>query len=559
MMPLWLAVYQSLLFIAVCSGFGVLYFARGHRSKPGFAPFLVLVVGAIVYIVTKLGVSLVRGTPSVFILTRFSPLGAGLAAVGFCLFVIEYTGIERPVSRRTTAFLFAIPVSVNIAVWVNLEYVWIPTGQTTTTVSGYAWELNTLAVLNQVYLNLVVIVGLLLLVRFGYQLSGSFTTQVGALTLAGIGPLIGNLSYQGGYLPFNLTPVAMVLSACIILWAMTRGQFLDLVPVSRNVVIDSIRTGVTTVDTNHRVVDINQAARQQFGLGENSDVIGYDIDTVFQDLPAWREAYWSSINVDSQETLEIEVAGRYYEIEISPLVWKDEHARGKSVLVRDITERIEREQQLEHKNERLDQFASMVSHEIMNPLHSAQGYLDLAHETDSEADLEKVAKAHNRIETTVDELRALARIEPGAGGTDVELVSFEAAATEAWESLNINGATLKSDVPGGIKISAAPVLLRLIFENLFENAVDHNEPPVTVTVGLINDEGFYVADDGSGIPESDHGRVFESGYTTSSRGVGFGLSIVRELASTHDWVVAIMKSTAGGTRVEITDVDITHQ
>jgi signal transduction histidine kinase len=72
---------------------------------------------------------------------------------------------------------------------------------------------------------------------------------------------------------------------------------------------------------------------------------------------------------------------------------------------------------------------------------------------------------------------------------------------------------------------------------------------VTVTVGDFA-EGFFVADDGPGIPEQDREVVFERGYSTAD-GTGYGLAIVAELATAHGWSVTATESESGGARIEI--------
>ena len=95
--------------------------------------------------------------------------------------------------------------------------------------------------------------------------------------------------------------------------------------------------------------------------------------------------------------------------------------------------------------------------------------------------------------------------------------------------------------------------LKQLLENLFRNAVAHNGDDVHVTVGDTAD-GFYVADDGVGVPPDDRDRIFESGYTTDADGCGLGLPIVRDIADAHGWDVTVAESTAGGARFEFTGV-----
>jgi signal transduction histidine kinase len=69
--------------------------------------------------------------------------------------------------------------------------------------------------------------------------------------------------------------------------------------------------------------------------------------------------------------------------------------------------------------------------------------------------------------------------------------------------------------------------------------------------------GFYVADDGVGIPEDRRDAVFESGETFSEDGTGFGLSIVEDIAEAHGWRVALVESEDGGARFEFLPADST--
>jgi signal transduction histidine kinase len=94
--------------------------------------------------------------------------------------------------------------------------------------------------------------------------------------------------------------------------------------------------------------------------------------------------------------------------------------------------------------------------------------------------------------------------------------------------------------------------VRQLFENLFRNAIEHAGEDVTVTVGVLdNGDGFYIADDGPGIPDEDRDRVFDSGYTTIEDGSGLGLVTVQRIVDAHNWSVTVTDSNDGGARFEI--------
>ena len=80
---------------------------------------------------------------------------------------------------------------------------------------------------------------------------------------------------------------------------------------------------------------------------------------------------------------------------------------------------------------------------------------------------------------------------------------------------------------------------------------------MTLQVGRLEDEhGFYVEDDGPGIPPEERDRIFETGYTTSLEGTVPGLAIVQRIITAHDWTIVATESEGGGARFEITDVEI---
>ncbi|WP_435067596.1 GAF domain-containing protein [Haloplanus sp. C73] len=236
----------------------------------------------------------------------------------------------------------------------------------------------------------------------------------------------------------------------------------------------------------------------------------------------------------------------------------------------------QREQELARQNKRLDEFASVISHDLRNPLNVAQGNVDLARTTGNEQYLDQVDDALDRMDELVDDLLTLARY--GRTVSDTERLDIQTVAENAWTTTATDGARLRFDGdPGSIRADGSR--LTQLFENLFRNSVEHGStnnrhaeraddsvehgstdsrtesgddtPPVTITVGEM-DDGFYVADDGPGIPEDERETVFETGYSTTADGTGFGLNIVRNIAESHGWSVAITESEDGGARFEFT-------
>ncbi|MXR40422.1 PAS domain-containing protein [Halobaculum sp. WSA2] len=212
-------------------------------------------------------------------------------------------------------------------------------------------------------------------------------------------------------------------------------------------------------------------------------------------------------------------------------------------LYRDITERKRREEQLER-------FASIVSHDLRNPLNVASGNLELARDNCESEYLDNVENAHNRMETLIENLLTLAREGNKVGET--ERVALSDITKNCWENVATAEAVLTIEID--CEIRADRSRLQQLLENLMRNAVEHGGELVTVTVGKLED-GFYVEDDGLGIPTEDRDEVFEAGYSTSEGGTGFGLSIVKQVAEAHDWKIRAIEGSKGGARFEITGVE----
>ncbi|PSP86679.1 histidine kinase [Halobacteriales archaeon QH_8_68_33] len=216
-------------------------------------------------------------------------------------------------------------------------------------------------------------------------------------------------------------------------------------------------------------------------------------------------------------------------------------------------ERIDRERELQRQNERLESFVNVVSHDLRNPLNVLGGSLELAQQTGDPEHFERGKRAHERMEELVEDLLALAR-----QGEEIErlaTVDVGRVADESWDT--VATAEGRLDVETDLTVRCHEGRLRQLFENLFRNATEHGGENVTVTVDkLPSEDGFYVADDGPGIPPDRRDRVFESGFSTVEDGTGFGLSIVDQIATAHDWNVRVAESDAGGARFEIVDVDV---
>ena len=301
--------------------------------------------------------------------------------------------------------------------------------------------------------------------------------------------------------------------------------------------IESTMDGIAITDNEGNYIYMNKAHAEMFGRspeyfnGKNwsslypeSEIkrIEKNIFPELQDQGSW-----------IGETVGIHKDGSELIQEITLTMMED----GKLICTnRDVTEQRKSRIELEEKNRRLDEFNSIVSHDLRNPLNVAKGYLGLSMDSMNAEDLEKVENSLNRMENIIDELLAVSGDAENFQKVDVVLSEV------FMESLEMIEPEVEYSIEEDLELEASKTGLVNIFDNLVSNSVDHNGENVSVKIGAL-DNGFYFTDDGS--LDADLQDIVEHGFTTSDDGRGLGLSIVRRLANANDWNVELEKSEEG--------------
>ena len=318
---------------------------------------------------------------------------------------------------------------------------------------------------------------------------------------------------------------------------------------------------ITVFDADGVVTYVSPSVERVLGIPPE-DIVGLHVSETIH--PADRDAVTTTFDATRQESgfgNRVEYRARdangdwrYLEAAGRNLL-HDESVSGIVVNARDITERKEREQRLEEAmsnlertNERLERFASVVSHDLRNPLNVADGYAELLEGRLDDPAVGEIRTSHDRMRRIIDDVLALAQDDDV---TERSAVSLEALAEDAWEAVDTKDATLT--VEAGTVLADRTRLARAL-ENLFRNSVEHGGASVSVTVGSLSDEdGFYVADDGVGFAEDVAGSLFEEGVSGDG-GTGLGLAIVADIVTAHGWTVEAV-TDVDGARFEVRSAD----
>lgn len=347
-------------------------------------------------------------------------------------------------------------------------------------------------------------------------------------------------------------------------------------------IVQSLADAVYTLDDEGRIDFVNDAYVDMKGASRE-ELIGKPIHEFVDDEVIDRTtAMYESLDQRNRDIGRIEYGFRTVHGETIPAELRftslpgTEDGAARVGVIRDITEQKQKEHELERQNDRLDAFASVVSHDLRNPLRVATGNVSLARESCDSSRLDDAANALNRMETLIDDLLTVAR--EGKPIEDPDVVDLRDVVTASWGTVETGDATLAVEIEA--RVRADESRLRQLFENLFRNAIEHGTgdtsrvdesdavrsesagidihgSPLSLTVGsLAGGDGFYVEDDGVGIPADEQDCVFEGGYSTDTDGTGFGLTIVREVANAHGWSITATTGDSGGARFEVTGVSV---
>jgi PAS domain S-box-containing protein len=312
------------------------------------------------------------------------------------------------------------------------------------------------------------------------------------------------------------------------------------------------------------IVEANKAAEEFFGYTQaklrSMDVLGLhpadereQYQTLFETHFEQQPAVISQFD-DGSPVFAVTADGDRIPVEIN--AWAIEDVEQDQPLFhgvfRDVSERLRRQRELQRQNEQLDEFASVISHDLRNPLNVAQGRAALLEQACESERIGPLQNALTRMEKIVESTLTLVR--NGQRVDEMEWVNVVDTIGKCWELVPTSAATL--EIADDVTIRTDPARLRQICENLLRNAVEHGGDDVTIRVGQTDENTIYFEDDGSGIPEDERDSVFDFGNSSVSDGTGFGLGIVQRVAEAHGWDISLTESESGGARFEFSGVEI---
>jgi len=544
--------YLAACLLAGVIGLGLGYVAWTERKEPGGTEVaLYLLCGGGVSLLYAVRVASSSELVMVVALNLSTPLLAAVPGI-WMAFVLAFSGHDRWRTENRTVALAAPAFVWVLAAWSSATHGLSRRGLAAVVEGPFAllsFGLGLADAAFVLYAYGLCLAGVFVVVDLYRRTGNRYRLQTFVILLGTLFPFLGGIVTVvdvGSYANLAWFPTGIVVHGVFLYGTVFWLGTLDAAVVARDTAVEVMQDPVIVAGSDGRVRDLNPAAEELLP----PDAVGSSLSVVFPRL---------EVGVSHP----ISIGERQFDIQEDPITDPRGTDRGHVFLLRDVTERERRQTELEHReaelerqNERLEDFAGVVSHDLRNPLAAATAAVELARHSDGDGEdaLDRAANAHERMDDLIEGLLSLATA--GKSVDEVDRVSLDGTARRVWSRLETGDATLSVDGPD-VPAFADGNRLEQLLSNLFRNAIEHAGEEVAVRVELERRRdgvALAVVDDGPGVPPDQRSEVTERGVSFGG-GTGLGLAIVGDIADAHGWDFAVEESSSGGARFVISGIE----
>jgi len=278
-MHLGFTIYSHVFLIATVISFFVAYLAWQRRSVKGANELALLMVAAGVWTFWIIFETAALTMSWKVFWSKLEYLGAVTAPVLYFIFVLRFVGKDNYITKKNILLLFFIPVITLLLTFTNEKHYLVWSGYSEisaqTNVMGYyhgVWFWMGYMAYNYLLLLLATIQ----LIKFILQQKKIFSLQGWLILFASICPWLASILYLVGWnivSGLDLTPLGILVTNILFAYAIFYTRFLDLIPIARETLVESMSDGILVLDKQNRIQDINPAALHFLGIG-NKEILG---------------------------------------------------------------------------------------------------------------------------------------------------------------------------------------------------------------------------------------------------------------------------------------------
>ncbi|MCQ1536103.1 PAS domain-containing protein [Methanosarcina sp. KYL-1] len=499
------------------------------------------------------------GADAKFLCTRLSYPGNALLSVLWFLFAAEYCDTGRNFIRRFEKFFFIEPVLSVLAVATNSLHWLYYSGYTIETFGGIPiilFEHGPLFRVLYVYSFSLSMLGIFFFVRRFISASPALKPQLGVLTTGALLPILGNLLYVKDIGPFAFidpTAFSFAFGGLIFLWGTGKHEFLNLVPIARENVIDTMNDGYIVVDADGSIADINNAALELIGKSRKS-ALGNSLNGVFGRHDDFFSDQWQEGSFSGEISINKGSKAMFFNVNVSPVLFEN-RVEGRLIMIRDVTEAYLYREALEQVNRKINLMSSITRHDILNQVNVLSGYTELLSEMlppDVKKDLrlEGYLKNLKKCIETIHSQSIFTRDYQDLGVVAPVWQSVRNMAIDAASSFSNAGVEFFIQ-EGDMEVHADP-LFQKAFHNLLDSALSHGKNVSRISVSF-RENGekavIEVLDNGVGVPSEMKESIFEK---SAENNTGLGLFFMKDVSSITGMEIKETGIEGEGARFEIT-------
>lgn len=331
-----------------------------RRAQPGSLPLALLMLSVMAWGVST-GTKILVEQEQQNIWKAIEIFGAGISSVLYLIFILEYTRQEKIIRYKILHILWLVPIASAVLAYTNEKHLLFWNAYWT---GGAYIFLGFL-----LYYYALRLIATAILASAILRLSPASRAQAWVLTLGAVTPWLSNIAYAAiapseQFSPdsLELHPLAYALSGLVLGWGILRYRILEIVPLARDLILESLRDAVITLDSQNRIVDLNPAAQSLLGI-ERKDAFGQTLSNILPAGHPFRELILHS--AVSQQAHLTQPFDRYYDVENIPITDRRGQKQGWLVVLHDITEQKRAEQELVRNQEMLDNILKTAPFPLM--------------------------------------------------------------------------------------------------------------------------------------------------------------------------------------------------